>query len=127
MRVLPSAALALSLAAALGFAACSSGNDGNSAGDHFKQGADQMAQGAKQAASDVGQVASDSAITTKVKANLAANQGLSSFSIHVETTKGVVTLTGTVDSEAARQLAGSVAAKTGGVRVVVNKLEVKGG
>lgn len=128
MRNLPMIAAGLACAAALGLAACSGGSNGSSQspGDHFKQGASEMAQGAKEAASSVGQAASDSAITAKVKGNLAANQGLSSFSIHVSTSGGVVTLTGTVDSEAAKQLAGQVAAKTGGVRVVINKLEVKG-
>ncbi len=70
--------------------------------------------------------ASDAVLTARVKARLAANQGLSSFSIHVGTENGVVTLTGKVTSVAAKQLAAKVTSTTEGVRIVVNNLKVSG-
>lgn len=99
----------------------------NSPGDHFKRGAEEMAQGAKQLTTQAKSTASDSAITAHVKARLAANQGSASFDIHVNTQGGVVTLTGEVGSKAAETLAAQVAGKTSGVRIVVDKLTVKGG
>jgi len=107
--------------------ACSKKPKPESATDHFKRGASEMAQGAKQAATEARNAVADSTITAHVKARLAANQGLSSFKIHVSTTNGVVHLTGTVGSDAAKQLAGQVASKTDDVRVVVNEIKVKGG
>lgn len=98
-----------------------------SPGQQIGNGAKQMGQGIKHAASNAGKVISDSAITTKIKSKLAANQGLSSFDIHVETTNGVVTLTGTVDNASARELAGKIASGTDGVKSVDNNVEVKPG
>lgn len=94
----------------------------------MKQGAEKMGQSVKHTASNAGQVMSDSAITTKIKSKLAANQGLSSFGIHVETTNGIVTLTGSVDMVSKRDLAGRIASNTDGVKGVDNKIAVsKGG
>lgn len=104
------------VAAGLAVTACS---DNGPAGQ-ISQGAKQMGQGISAAASDV-------AITTKVKTKMAADTGLNSFHIHVSTNNGVVTLTGTVDSTATRDMAGQVAEQVGGVKGVNNELKVKGG
>jgi len=109
-------------AAGLTFSACHKKQPGP--GQQMEQGAQQMGQGVEHAASNAGQAVSDSAITTKVKSKLAANQGLSSFDIHVETTNGIVTLTGTVDQASARDLAGQVARGTDGVKGVNNNIKV---
>lgn len=93
-------------------------------GQQMKQGARQMGAGAVKAASQAGQVVADSAITTKIKAQLAADSGLSSSDIHVETKNGVVTLSGTVASEALRNQAGQIAAGTDGVKGVTNDIKV---
>ncbi len=117
----------LALASIVTVTACSKKPAPESATDHFKRGASEMAQGAKQAATEAKTAVADSTITAHVKARLAANQGLASLDIHVSTTNGIVHLTGTVDSDAAKQLAAQVAGKTDAVRVVVNELKVKGG
>lgn len=109
-------------AAGLALSACQKKQP--SPGQQMKQGAQQIGQGVEHAASDAGQAVSDSAITTKVKSRLAANQGLSSFDIHVETTNGVVTLTGTVNQVSARDLAGRIASDTDGVKGVNNNIRV---
>lgn len=67
----------------------------------------------------------DSAITTKVKAVLLDNSGLKSFDIRVTTDKGVVHLSGVVNSDQIRTRATEVAAGVKGVRAVVNNLVVK--
>lgn len=118
--------LAVALAAgSLGLAGCHK-NNSQSPADQIQQGANQMGQGVKNAATQTGAYMSDAAITSKVKARLAGKQGLSSFDIHVETNNGVVTLTGTVDSQAQRKRAGEVASNTGGVKGVNNELAVNG-
>jgi hyperosmotically inducible protein len=72
-----------------------------------------------------GQATKDSAITAKVKTKLAAQKGLSALDIHVETSQGVVTLSGSVDNKAQVELAEKVVAKTKGVKSVTNTLEAK--
>ncbi len=52
-----------------------------------------------------GEVLDDALITTKVKASLAADPQVSALAINVDTANGIVSLTGVVDSEQARQRA----------------------
>jgi osmotically-inducible protein OsmY len=72
-----------------------------------------------------GQYVDDSVITTKVKAAILADSSLKVFQIGVETFKGVVQLSGFVDSAQAARKAGEVAAAVGGVQSVKNNLVVK--
>ena len=67
----------------------------------------------------------DSYITTKVKAELTTDSATPSRHISVTTSHGVVALTGTVDSDAAKQKAEQDARSVKGVVDVVNKLEVR--
>jgi hyperosmotically inducible protein len=75
--------------------------------------------------SGTGEYVDDSVITTKVKTMLAADDFLKSFEISVETYKGIVQLSGFVDSQKAIDKAGEIASGVGGVKSVKNKLEVK--
>lgn len=72
-----------------------------------------------------GQYIDDSAITTKVKAELLGDSGLSSFDISVETYDRVVQLSGFVDSTSVKGRAGQIAAGVAGVRSIRNDLVVK--
>ena len=72
-----------------------------------------------------GEFVDDSVITTKVKALLAADDFLKSFEIGVETRKGIVQLSGFVDSQNAASKAGQIAKSVGGVKAVKNDLIVK--
>ena len=73
-----------------------------------------------------GEVIDDAAITTKVKANLLADPMVSAFAISVETSRGVVNLTGIVNSTAERDRAIQIAQDVGGVkRVDARNLFVK--
>lgn len=85
-----------------------------------------MAIAATPASSETtGQYVSSSAITTKVKAALLNTPGLSSTKINVKTHKGVVSLSGTVDTKAESQLAEQTAAQVSGVQGVQNNLMVR--
>jgi len=72
-----------------------------------------------------GQYVDDSVITTKVKSLIAADDFLKSFDISVETYKGIVQLSGFVDSQKAITKAGQIARSVKGVRDVKNNLIVK--
>ena len=72
-----------------------------------------------------GAIASDSWITTKVKSDLAVEKDVSATQIHVDTYEGVVTLSGSVDSQSESQKAEQVARDIKGVKSVVNNLQVK--
>ena len=72
-----------------------------------------------------GGVVDDSTITSKVKAKLFGDESLSGFAIDVDTFKGDVTLTGGVNSEAAKQRATQLAKEVDGVKNVNNFLKLK--
>ena len=72
-----------------------------------------------------GEYVDDSVITTKVKSLLAADDFLKSFEISVETYKGVVQLSGFVDTQIAVNRAGEIARGVQGVSSVKNNLNVK--
>lgn len=72
-----------------------------------------------------GETVDDSVITAKVKAAIAQDSSLGAFQIDVETFKGVVQLSGFVDSQDAKSKATNVAGKVAGVRSVKNSLVVK--
>jgi hyperosmotically inducible protein len=75
--------------------------------------------------SSTGEYVDDSVITTKVKSLLAEDDFLKSFRIGVETFKGVVQLSGFVNSQAAADKAGQIARSVTGVQSVKNDLIVK--
>jgi hypothetical protein len=72
-----------------------------------------------------GEYVDDSVITTKVKSLIAADDFLKSFQISVETFKGIVQLSGFVDSQQAVDKAGQIARSVKGVQSVKNNLIVK--
>jgi osmotically-inducible protein OsmY len=72
-----------------------------------------------------GQYVDSAAITTKVKTAIATADGLSPFSINVETYKGTVQLSGFVDTPEQRRRAEEVARGVEGVDKVVNNIRVK--
>ena len=75
--------------------------------------------------SSTGEYIDDSVITTKVKSLIAADDFLKAFAVSVETYKGVVQLSGFVNSQEAVNRAGQIASGVKGVRSVKNNLIVK--
>ena len=72
-----------------------------------------------------GAVLDDATITARIKTALIAAPGVKGMAIDVDTAQNVVSLTGTVLSEAARKEAEDIARKTEGVKEVRNNLIVK--
>ena len=66
----------------------------------------------------------DVSIRSAIKTRFIAAEEIRSLSIDTEVYKSVVTLTGTVSSEEARQRALAIAREVKGVRQVVDRLEV---
>ncbi len=72
-----------------------------------------------------GEYIDDSVITAKVKTEIFKNDSLKSSEINVETFKGVVQLSGFVNSQADIDTAVEVARKVKGVTSVKNDMQVK--
>jgi len=78
----------------------------------------------EKAADKTGEVLTDAAITSEVKTKFLAEPGVSGLAINVDTTNGVVTLTGMVKSQAEMNKAMMVARNSKGVKRVVNHLKI---
>ncbi|MES2125770.1 MAG: BON domain-containing protein [Pseudomonadota bacterium] len=108
---------------------------GNAKADHTRAVADakadrqandtSLATKAADASSAAGDAVADSTITTKVKADIFKEPELKSMSIHVETDKGVVKLSGFVAKAADADRAVEVARNVKGVTKVESTLAVK--
>jgi len=120
----------------VGLAACDKPGPAETAGKKIDQTADKASKKIGEAADKAGEklgeqgekasvAIDDVEITTKVKAAIFAEPGLNTLQISVDTVKGVVTLSGSVDSlpssDKAKVLAGAVA----GVKEVENRLVIK--
>jgi hyperosmotically inducible protein len=120
----------------VGLAACDKPGPAESAGKKLDQAVDQagnkIADTADKTEVKLGEEGNkaavgidDAEITAKVKAAIFAEPGLKTLQISVDTVKGVVTLSGSVDtqqnSDSARALAGAVS----GVHEVDNRLMIK--
>ena len=77
------------------------------------------------AASTTGKAVSDTVITTKIKADLVRDPDLSALDVHVETVKGVVMLSGFVESQKDADKAVQLARSVEGVTDVKSALKVK--
>ena len=90
-----------------------------------EQGVGKAADKTSDAVGKAGDKVNDTSVTTRVKAGLSGETLLQGTAIDVDTTDRVVTLRGTVYSNAARVRAGEIAGATEGVTRVVNQLVVK--
>lgn len=76
-------------------------------------------------AESAGEFVDDSVITTKVKAALVGDPVTKARQISVETFKGIVQLSGFVDTYKEKDRAGRLASEVAGVRGVKNTIQVK--
>ena len=90
-----------------------------------EEGVGKAADKTSTALGKVSDKASDASVTTRVKADFAGEELLQNTAIDVETTNHIVTLRGTVGSDAAKSRAGVVALTIEGVTRVLNQLVVK--
>lgn len=86
---------------------------------------DKVADSTKTAVKKTGEVIKDSAITADLKLKFAADDTVSASNIDIDTKNGVVTLNGTVKSDAELNRAVDIARKTDGVKNVISNLVVK--
>jgi hyperosmotically inducible protein len=84
----------------------------------------QVAEKTERAAKKTGEVITDSAITTEVKTKLLAAKGVPGSKIEVDTTNGIVTLTGVVPTRASRTKAVRITRHSKGVKQVVDQLKI---
>jgi hyperosmotically inducible protein len=89
-----------------------------------EEGVGKAADKTSNAVSKAGDKMSDTSVTTRVKAGFSGEQLLKDTAIAVETTDHIVTLRGTVASDAAKARAAEIARTTDGVTRVVNQIEV---
>jgi hyperosmotically inducible protein len=88
-------------------------------------GADKAACLTRAGGSSAKNVIADTVITTKIKADLVKAPDLKAMDVHVETVKGVVTLSGFVPSQAQAARAEELARATEGVTDVQSTLQIK--
>ena len=81
---------------------------------------------AKHVGDEAKRATKNAALTGKVKSALAADVGLKTVKIDVDSHEGAVTLKGTVDSADTKRRAEATARKVSGVSSVHNELQVKG-
>lgn len=92
--------------------------------DKLKETANTAKEKTKETVNTTSGTASDSWITLKTKIALLADDKVSSTDVHVTTQKGVISLSGKVDSDEAKQAAEADAQKIDGAKKVVNHLVV---
>lgn len=126
----------ISLLLATGLSACDKPGPAETAGKKLDQtvanasheineSADKVAVKMGEQSDKVGVVIDDAEITAKVKAAIFAEPSLKTLQISVVTVKGVVSLSGSVDSQSIRELAQGLAGAVNGVKEVQNKLALK--
>jgi len=90
-----------------------------------EEGVSKAADKTADAVNKAGDKVSDASITTKVKTDLSTENALKDSAIDVSTVNHVVTLRGSVASEAAKARAGTIAGSSEGVTRVDNQLVVR--
>lgn len=97
----------------------------NDAGRQMGAASDDAAIKMAEQSEKAGVAINDTEITAKVKAAIFAEPGLKTLQISVDTVNGVVTLTGSVDSQANSDRAKALAGAVAGVSRVENRLALK--
>jgi len=95
------------------------------AGKQINMAADKIGEKIGEQGAKTGVAINDAEITAKVKAAIFAESGLKTLQISVDTVKGVVTLSGSVDSQANSNMARGLASAVAGVKSVDNQLMLK--
>ena len=93
--------------------------------DSARKQSGELAEKGREAETKIEGVLTEGALTMKIKSKMALDDNVKARTISVGTAGSVVTLTGTVGSNAERDRAGRLARETDGVTKVVDKLEVR--
>lgn len=119
-----------------GLAACDKPGPAETAGKKIDQTTNDVSMKLGETADKVGEKLSeqgakagvaidDAEITSKIKGAIFAEPGLKSLQIGVDTVKGVVTLSGSVDTQANSDMVKGLAGAVAGVKSVENQLALK--
>jgi osmotically-inducible protein OsmY len=100
-------------------------NTGEKIGAATEMVGEKLGEQVAKTSENLGGAMDDAEITTKVKAAIFAEPGLKTLQISVDTVNGVVTLSGSVDSQSKSDMAKALAAAVDGVTKVENRLELK--
>ncbi|MDO8988885.1 MAG: BON domain-containing protein [Sideroxyarcus sp.] len=92
------------------------------AGNKIEATADKVGDKMSEQIAKAGVALDDTEITAKIKAAFFAESGLKTLQISVDTVKGVVTLTGSVDKQSQSDMAKAMAGAVEGVSRVDNRL-----
>lgn len=114
--------IGVSILVIAGLAACNKPGPAERAGENIDRSVDQLGQKMSKQGEKAGTAIEDTEITAKVKAAIFAESGLKTLQISVDTINGVVTLTGSVNSQANSTTAESLARAVSGVKSVDNRL-----
>jgi len=128
--------IGISMLFAVGLTACGKPGPAETAGKKIDQTASEAGRRLGEATDEIGKklgeqgekasvTIDDAEITTKVKAGIFAEPGLKTLQIAVDTIKGVVTLSGSVDSWPSSERAEALAGAVAGVKEVKNLLVTK--
>lgn len=128
--------IGISMLFAVGLTACGKPGPAETAGKKIDQTASEASRRLGEATDEIGKklgeqgekasvTIDDAEITTKVKAGIFAEPGLKTLQIGVDTIKGVVTLSGSVDSWPSSERAEALAGAVAGVKEVENLLVTK--
>ncbi|HUX91017.1 MAG TPA: BON domain-containing protein [Gallionellaceae bacterium] len=128
--------IGMSMILVVGLGACEKPGPAETAGKKIDETADKAGQKIGKVVDEVGEKMSeqgakagiaidDTEITAKVKAAIFAEPGLKTLQISVDTERGVVTLSGSVDSQSNSDMAKALAGAVDGVKEVENRLVLK--
>jgi hyperosmotically inducible protein len=101
------------------------GTTGSEVRSEAREAGAEIRQRTESAAEATRSAVADGALTSKIKAKMALDDRVRALQIDVDTRNGIVTLTGTIRSEAERERALALARETDGVSQVVDRLEIK--
>jgi osmotically-inducible protein OsmY len=94
---------------------------GRQGAERAREAGSELSARAAVAAKDAKDALGDGALTAKIKAKMALDDTVKALDLNVDTTNGVVTVSGKVRSAAERERALALARETDGVRQVVDK------
>jgi osmotically-inducible protein OsmY len=111
----------------VGLAACNKPGPAETAGKKIDQAGDKVGEKMSEQSAKAVVAINDTEITAKVKAAIFAEPGLKSLQINVDTVSGVVTLSGSVDTQQSSHKAKELASAVDGVIDVENRLLIRSG
>ena len=99
---------------------------GQAGADMAKRAGQEISQKTAEAAKTAQEALGDGALTAKIKAKIALDDRVKALDLNIDTSDGVVTVTGKVRTSAERERALSLARETNGVRQVIDRTTIDG-